>query len=418
MCWTRYKIIFIVSLLLAAFLCSGCMGAQEVDDLSFILTIGIDKADEANMNVFTFRIAMPRSFTGDGGGENKDKTKIVSVKAANITEAIRQLGIALNRKPEMSHTSALFISEEIAKEGIYPYLTMFLREKVYLNTMSILVIEGESREALQKNTAPFELFQYRWIDSLKRVQQFAAGSLINDVNQFYMQTKEPMHAIATGYGTVIDDSLQKKTPLPLEHQSMPQYKADDFPREGGTELIVVGSAVFRDWKMVGKLNMSESFGAVLLKKGVQTTLSIEDPFTENKKISLGIDVRNPKIDVDVVNGKMKININIVANCELSDVVTDMDYTNKENREIVEDKIKESIKSGVQGYFDATQPLGADCLNISNNYRYKVSTWQEWSSYDWPNLYKDAEVTIKVKANLKRTGLLWRQMDERGAENAI
>lgn len=415
MYWTKYKVGFILSLLLAVLLCSGCMGAQEVDDLSFILTIGIDKSDEPNMNVFTFRIAMPRSFTGDGGAENKNKTKLVSVKAANITEAVRQLGIALNRKPEMSHTSALFISEEVAKEGIYPYLTMFLREQVYLNTMSILVTEGQAKEALQKNTAPFELFQYRWIDSLKRVQTFVASSLISDVNQFYLKTREPMHAIATGYGTVLDESLEKKSPPPLQHQSMPQYKVDDFPREGGTELIVVGSAVFRDWKMVGRLNMSESFGAVLLNKGVQTTLTIEDPFAENRKISLGLDVKEPKINVDIVDEKMKISIDIIANCELSDVVTDMDYTNKENRLIVEDKINEAIKSGVQAYFTATQPLGADCINIGNCYRGKVGTWQKWASYDWPDLYKRAEVNIKIKSKLKRTGLLWRQLNEKGEE---
>ncbi|WP_455577452.1 Ger(x)C family spore germination protein [Anaerosinus sp.] len=418
MCWTRPKIIIVVSLLFVTFLCSGCIGGQEVDDLSFILTIGIDKSDEPDMNIFTFRIAMPRSFTGDSGGENKDKTKLVSVKSPNITEAIRQLGIALNRNPELSHTSALFISEEVAKEGIYPYLTMFLREQVYLNTMSILVIEGEAKEALKKNTAPFELFQYRWIDSLKRVQKFAASSLINDVNQFYMQIKEPTHAVATGYGTIVDNSLQKKSPMPLPHQSIPQYGVEDFPREGGTELIVVGSAIFRDWKMVGKLNMSEAFGAVLLNKGIQTTLTVEDPFAEERKISLGIDVKNPKVDVDVVDEKMKIDINIIANCELSDVVTDMDYTNKENRQTIEKKINEAIESGVQAYFNATQPFGADCIEISNQYRAKVGTWQEWSSHDWPNLYRNAEVHIKVNSKLKRSGLLWREVDERGAGDNV
>ena len=53
MCWTRPKIIIVVSLLFVIFLCSGCMGGQEVDDLSFILTIGIDKSDEPDMRAET-----------------------------------------------------------------------------------------------------------------------------------------------------------------------------------------------------------------------------------------------------------------------------------------------------------------------------------------------------------------------------
>ena len=118
---------------------------------------------------------------------------------------------------------------------------------------------------------------------------------------------------------------------------------------------------------------------MLLNKGIQTTLTVEDPFAEERKISLGIDVKNPKVDVDVVDEKMKIDINIIANCELSDVVTDMDYTNKENRQTIEKKINEAIESGVQAYFNATQPVSYTHLDV---YKRQLFSWSGESVSIW------------------------------------
>ena len=143
-------------------------------------------------------------------------------------------------------------------------------------------------------------------------------------------------------------------------------------------------------------------------------LTIEDPFEQGKKISLGVDIKAPKVNVDVIDDKMKIDVKVVANCELSDVVNHMDYTTKENKQMIEEKINEAIESGIRAYFSATQPLGADCIRISNRYRSKVNTWQEWAAHDWAQLYERASVDIQVESRLKRTGLIWRQTNQRGA----
>ena len=58
MCWTRPKIIIVVSLLFVTFLCSGCIGGQEVDDLSFILTIGIDTVSYTHLDVYKRQVYM------------------------------------------------------------------------------------------------------------------------------------------------------------------------------------------------------------------------------------------------------------------------------------------------------------------------------------------------------------------------
>lgn len=401
----RYQIIAV--LLCFTVLSSGCMGSQEIDDLSFVLTIGVDKAEEPGMYIFTFRIAMPRAFTGEGGGDNKDKTKLVSVKAPAIGEAVRQLAIAMNRPPELSHASALFVHEEVAKEGIYDLVALFLRSRVYRNTIIVLVTKEDVKSVMEKNTSPFELFQYRWVDSVRRTQKLAANYAINSIRKFYINTADPQRAIMTAYGSIIDKSLDKVAPGPLKGQIVPQYNAEDFPREGGTELIVVGSAVFYNWKMVGTLNSSEALGANILDKGVDTTLTIPDPIERQQKVSLGISIKRPTVKVKMKAGKMYITVNAKVTCELADAASGVDYTKKENQKVLEQQMNEAIKANIEAYFKATQPLGADCVQVSNQYRSEADSWQEWAEIDWPEAYKNAEVEINVETSLKRSGLLWR-----------
>lgn len=401
----RYQIIAV--LLMLTTLCGGCLGSQEIEEVSFVLTIGVDKADEPGMYVFTFRIAMPKSFAGEGGGDNKEKTKLVSVKAPAINEAVRLLSVAMNRQPELSHASALFVSEDVAKEGIYDLVTLFLRSKVYRNTIVVLVTKEKSKEVMEKNTSPFELFQYRWVDSVRLTQKFAGSYAMNDVRQLYVRTADPQRSIVTAFGSILDKSLDKVGQTPLAAQSAPQYTIDDFPREGGTELMVVGSAIFYDWKMVGKLNTSEAMGANILENGMQTVMTIPDPLADGMNISIGLQMKQPDIEVRMEKGKMSAAVDAKVVCELSDAASGVDYTDPENRKVLEDQISEAVRSSIEAYFKVTQPLGADCVQLSNHYRYKVGTWQEWAAIDWPDAYRNADIQVNVTTSMKRAGLLWR-----------
>lgn len=400
----------ILAICLIAMLCSGCMGSQEIDQLSFVLTIGVDKANEPGLYDFTYRVALPISFIGEGGSD-KEKTKLVTVKAQNLTEAMRQLAVAMNRQPEFSHLSAFFVNEEVAREGIYDFVSFFLRGQAYRNTMIPLVIKSKAREAMEKNTAPFELFQYRWADSLKRTNQLSGTYIVNDLHTFDVYTKEPAASVLTGYATTIEDSLEKEAEKPLEKHVMRQFDVDDFPRKGGTELIVVGSTIFRDWKMVGSLTCSESMGAAILKRDVQTIFSVKDPLHPDKSVSVGVRIRKPQIDVDVKNNQMQITIKTKVHSDLLEVATGVNYAEGQGRKVLEQQVNEAIRESIQAYFDVTQPLGADCTRISSHYRKNVAAWQEWEQMDWPALYQNAKVKIEVDTEVNRSGLLWRVLNK-------
>ena len=110
------------------------------------------------------------------------------------------------------------------------------------------------------------------------------------------------------------------------------------------------------------------------------------------------------------DGQMHIQIDAQAVTQLADSNGKNNYLQGENRKILEQQISENLSSDVIAYFTATQPLGVDALQISNKYRRNVLTWQDWLQYDWSELYRDAKVDVNIKADLYRSGLVWRYAD--------
>jgi len=399
---------------LFVFLClclSGCGNSRELDDMSYVLTIGVDLSDEPDKYVFTYRIAMPKVFLGEGGGEDKDKTKLVSVKSVSLSESVKELSIAMNRQIELSHASALFIHEDAARRGVYPFVSTIVRSPIYRNSLSIMVTKQEARTVLEKNTAPFELFQYRWVDSMERAQDFAASYSIQDIKGFSANMSAPTKAVLTGIGGINEKTLNKFAAPPLAKHSVPQYTPATVPRDGGTELLVAGSAVFSDWRMIGSLTSSEALGALLLEKNIETVLTVPDPVRRDFDACVGIKTTKPKFQVNVIDGKMRIGISMIAECQLQEDASGIDYQQKKYAKQLERQIAEALSENIYAYFAATKPLGADCLRIADYYRPQCATYDEWAAIDWAELYHGADVSVDVQVEMKRTGLLGRYTEE-------
>lgn len=401
--------------LLLAVVCltlSGCGGAKELDDMSYVLTVGVDHSDEPDKYVFSYRIAIPKIFTGDGGGSDKEKSKIISVKSVSLSESIKELSMAMGREVDLSHASALFISEPVARQGIEPIVSIMLRSPVYRNSMTVLITKQNTREVLEKNSAPFELFQYRWIDSLLQSQDFIASYNLKDIRAFYKNMRTPEGAIVTGLGAVNENTLERSAIPPLPKHTVPQFQPGTLPRSGGTEIMVAGSAIFRDWKMVGSLNSSEAMGAILLERGINTVLGIRDPLQKDFNLSVSIRTAKPAIDVKLTDKQqMVIHVVLPVECQIEEQTTKVNYHVEKYKEAFEQQVALALQSTMYAYFAATKPLGADCLRLADYYRYRCASYQEWAALDWPELYKNAQVNVAVEAKLQRIGLMGRYAEE-------
>ena len=98
----RYSVALLVLVCLFAAGCSS-NGAHETDELLWVLSMGIDKAEDGDLLV-SYRIANPQAEAPSGGGDSegqgKKKSTVMTIKAPSLRRGIfwirLSLGLSVN----------------------------------------------------------------------------------------------------------------------------------------------------------------------------------------------------------------------------------------------------------------------------------------------------------------------------------
>lgn len=383
---------------------SGCRTSAEIDDYSYAMMIGVDRAEgEAGEYVFTYRVILPQAFAGDSKAKDDEKARLVSVKASSLSESYKLVSLAMNRQLNATHIVGFVFSEEVAKEGIYDIVSSMNKSVLFRNSVVLVVSQGSARTFIEKNKAPFEVFPSRWTESLRDNQMRNGAYFVSDAREFYRQSREPLRAGVLTYAGIAEGSLAAKGDPLTDASEERGYTVESLPREGGSEAVAVGSAVFVDWKMVGTLTSSESLGGVMLEKVLRVPLDIVDPRENGQVYSFGVRTALPKIDVRMEDGRMTADITINGVAELMELRYEHDEESGDVYTLLEAELGRTVEAAVRDYLTKTQKWGADCTGLANHYRKETSSLADWSERDWQSLYRDGDIRVHTHIIIKRRG---------------
>lgn len=128
------KFIFLIFLIL---LCSGCY-YTELNDLSIIDSIGIEKVDE------DIKIVMSIVNTIDYKSEDNIETTIYESTGKNIEEAFNNFYLEINKTIYLDSLNNLLISDTLNNEDISNIVNFFIKNKDSRNTFNILYVKESS----------------------------------------------------------------------------------------------------------------------------------------------------------------------------------------------------------------------------------------------------------------------------------
>ncbi len=398
----RYVLAIVISVCLL--LMTGCRSNAEIDDYSYAMMIGVDRAEgESDEYVFTYRVILPQAFAGDGKAKNDEKARLVSVKASSLSESYKLVSLAMNRELNATHIVGFVFSEDVAKEGIYDIVSSMNKSVLFRNSVILVVSRDPARTFIEKNKAPFEVFPSRWTESLRDNQTRSGAYFVSDARAFYRQSREPLRSGVLTYAGISEGGLETEG-VPLTESSEERgYTVESFPRQGGSEAVAVGSAVFVDWKMVGTLTSTESLGGTMLEKVLRVPLDIVDPRGTGQVYSFGVRTALPKIDVRIENGRMVADIKINGVAELMELRYEHDEDSGDIYALLETELGRTVEAAVRDYVTKTKSWGADCTGLANHYRKKTSSLTEWSEHDWRSLYRDGDIRVHAHITIKRRG---------------
>ncbi|PEL10481.1 Ger(x)C family spore germination protein [Bacillus sp. AFS017336] len=383
------KIVLIIPLLLFS---SGCSNYTELNEISFILGLGVDWSEESNYKV-TLQIISPTDLsTGGSGGGNASPVFVFTSTGDTISAAIRDAAKKITRKKDFTHVAITVIGEKAARHGIEEIVDSIIREPRVSAYMSVLVAKDSTAEYVLNTLTPIKkVSAVAMVSKLENVNFSLAEGVNPNVFQLAENLSYEGKEIAISGVKIIDSTKEKNNLTNIQKMTPAQTFIDDV-------------AVFRDNKLAGWLDGRDARAILMVQDKIeQSNFSV--PCGDQKFTSLRFSEQNIKTEVDV-NGEVpvikikNILLSLVdeTGCNIKlENVRDLIKLEKEASKVVKKQIVESIQHA-QKYKSDVFGFG-DIVHTSN-----PKKWKEIEK-NWPEEFSKAKVNVKITFIIKRTGLL-------------
>ena len=305
------------------------------------------------------------------------------------------------RELNLSHCRLFIFSEEVAANGISNEIYTLANDTEIRPTANIIVCKNTARDYIQSSEPILENLITKYYEIFPNTSKYT-GYLYNVTlgdffNQLICNTCEPFAIL----GGINENSTNATTSS--NSSDVSDIKATDtsISAKRGSENI--GTAVFKDDKLVGELTALETLCLSIIRGNVDSFLiSIDDPQNEQEKIDLVLYAeKSPKIKVDIVNNTPYVSIDLKFTGRI--------YSMKEDLRYLDTDVLNAISQGANNYME----------NLLTQYLYKTSvefksdingigkyclqnflTIQEFENFDWKNNYTNSAFNISVNAEIE------------------
>jgi len=391
------RLYLVLIVLLLCTMMNGCWSAREINQLAMITAMGVDRDD--NVIKLTVHIVLGGSSGGEGQGSGAP-VWVTSATGNSLSEAVFNLNRVVSKMPFTAHTFVLIIGEEMAREGVAQILDWVGRDRELRDTLLLAVALGSAEDILMLEPKMTQL-PSEYIEALLRLGA-RTGAIPN------------AHLLPIRIAYANRPAMQMMMPL---IQVQPQEdtgggSGGENPAEGSGEsgeeeqkpesLELIGTAVFRDDKMVGTLDLRETRGVAWLTGQISNALvSInrqEGQVTQladfaQVKYRLRRDGDAPILEARVTqDGVLR---SWPLNQEYGITPTILAQLEEDLVQVIEEEIQVALAK-LQGEYNA------DVIGLGERLRRLDSELYE--SLDWNLAFPIMKLATNIEASFRRIGL--------------
>lgn len=395
-------------LIAAAFtvmLLSGCWDKTELEALSFVMCIGLDKGQGSNLDI-TYVISNPQ---GGGFGNvigsspNEPAQEIITVTCPDVLSTRDLLGATISRQITFSHTKVLAINEELARDGqLAGLIDQFLRDRQIRRDLYMMICREKASEFLRRNNPQTETRIHKFYELMS--ERWKENELVplSDINKFVKSYEDGKDLFLCIYGTA-----KPEDPKPYAHED--EYYAGEINMKGDNPIQLIGSAVLKNGKMIGLLTGEETRLCMHLQprstfSSLQATFP--DPLDESQRVSIRfIKETNNRFKLDLDGEVPVIDVTVPLLVDILAVPSGVDYaTDLQKQELFKEHIKASIEGKARKFIKKTQEeFEGEPFLWSELVRRKFDTWDEYERYDWMEKYPEAIINLNYELSIRRMG---------------
>ena len=360
---------------------TGCWNRRELNSLAIAMGVGIDKLggeDVKNKLRLTVQIVKTSEIKiSEKGGTSAEAYWNATETGESMFEVIRGFTHQSSRKIYWPHNKVIIFGRSLAEAGIREHIDFFIRDQETRLGVWILVADDQASD----------IFDIK--PGLERIPAIGLANVLNAQKASSETTAIKLYDFAA--------RLMSKTTAPIAA----------FVKISGQgsekSLFVTGTAVFKQDKLVGELNKTETRGLLwVIDKVKSGIIDVESPVSKGK-VSLEIIRAKSKITPEIIEDKVHIKVDITedGNIGSQSCVDDL-----ETPKIIEEleRIKNAaIESEVRAALSKAQKLNADIFGFGDVVHQKFpKEWKELESR-WDEIFPDLEVEVTVEGKIRRSG---------------
>lgn len=196
--WIRNIFIFIV-ILVFIFAFSSSYSSLNIDNLTYVLAIGIDTSEDNKLEV-SFHFSNP--IPAESSASEKVTPIINTVTASSLSNAINLVNGYQGRQLNLSHCKVIIFSEKIAKMGISDEIYTLINDTQVRPSANIIISKCNAKYYMSQLNPEIENLLSRYYevftDSSKYVGHMPNATIGDFFNSLICETCEP-YAILRWY---------------------------------------------------------------------------------------------------------------------------------------------------------------------------------------------------------------------------
>jgi spore germination protein KC len=369
----------LVSLLV---LLAGCWDRREIEERANVLASGVDLCEpKEGCNLIVSRqIAIPGRIPLGGaspGGSSKGESVVAfSTPGRDVLDTAGKAQAELNRTISFGHTRILVFSEAFARKDLSAYLDYVRRVPEVRRLMWLTVTEGKARDVIRSRPSleivPALYLNDLFDDGVKtgRIPEMYLGEFLTRVSNLGEESIAPLIRM-----------------VGLDHPAL------------------TGLAVFRDYRMVGKLTNPEMYTFMQLRGLKKGSELINVALPGGKEATVRVYERKARYRLRLQNGRLTCAIKISLEAELATLSPELASDDPRQLAEVERRAAAAVVQKAQALFQKLQhEYQADILGVGERVRAYLPRYWQTVKGDWPKAFAQTQFQVDAVVHVRRTGL--------------
>ena len=176
--------IFILTLLLIIST-SNYYGIKGIDNLAYVVAIGLDVGDEEELKL-SLQISVPNN--GESGSSSSSQSSSVvidSIECPSINTGITLFNSYLGKEVNLSHCKVLVISEELAYDGIQEYLYTLTNDIEFRTDSNIIISKCDAKTYLEYSAPVLDKVSARYYEIAPSSSEYTGYTESITCNEFF-----------------------------------------------------------------------------------------------------------------------------------------------------------------------------------------------------------------------------------------